>query len=115
MHVAFVISLDMPIAMSHSGVKLVGPGVPVRPVDRSQPTVMRKPAPRAQQSQPDAAMDGDVLPRDGTVVAADSEGVASGRDWLRVIQSNFPPNSPHSPGRRVLIEAAAVEGGVRWL
>lgn len=76
---------------------------------------MGKPAPRARQSQPDAAADGDVPPQDGTVVAAGSEGVVGGRDWLRVIQSNFPPNSPHSPGGRALIGAAAVEGGVRRL
>lgn len=54
--------------------------------------------PGAQQSQPDSAVDEDVLPQDGTVVAAGSEGVAGRRDWLRVIQSNFPSNSPHSPG-----------------
>ena len=70
---------------------------------------------RAQQSQPDAAVDGDVLPQDGTVVAAGSEGVAGGRNSLRVIQSNFPPNSPHPLGRCVLIRAVAAEGGGRWL
>lgn len=113
--VAFVISLDMLVGMSHSGVKLVGPGVSGRPMARSQPTIIGKPTPRAQQSQPDAVVHGDVLPRDGTVVAAGSEGVASGRNWLRVIQSNFPPNSPHSLGGCVLIGVAAVEGGGRWL
>lgn len=113
--VAFVISPDALIRTSHSGVKLVGPGVPMRPVAKNRPTVTGKPAPRAQQSHPGAAVDGDVVPRDGTVVAAGSEGVAGGSDWLRVIQSNFPPNSPHSPGGCVLIGAAAVEGGVRWL
>lgn len=113
MHVTVVIGLD--VLMSHSGVKLVGPGVSGRPVAGSQPAVTGKPTPRAQRSQCDAAMHGDVPPQDGTVVAAGSEGVASGRNWLRVIQSNFPPNSPHSLGGCVLIGVAVVEGGGRWL
>lgn len=68
--------------------------------------------PEPRKTIPDAAADGDVPPRDGTVVAAGWEGVTGGRDRLRVIQSNFPPNSTHSPGGCVLIGAAAVEGGL---
>lgn len=58
----------------------------------------------------DAALGGDVPPQDGTVVAAGWKGGTGGREWLGVIQSNFPPNSFCSQGGRVLI---GVEGGAR--
>lgn len=80
MRAVVVISLDMPVGMSHSRVELVGPGVLVRPMGR------------AQHSQPDAAVEGTCCHRVAPWWQRLGAG-ASGRDWPRVIQSNFPPNS----------------------